>query len=1556
MLKRFITIFILITGWELHIAAQEFVTHGEYFIGNDPGAGYAQSLPAAWNGSLATLVQSTTVSNASGFYRLSVRLKSSNNLWSETRSTIFYVRDESTVTPGEPTIEQVVAAEYFIGNDPGAGNAIAVPLAWDGSMATLVQTAVGPDAVGFYRLNMRYQSSNNIWSETRSIIFYVSDESIVTPGEPTIEQVVAAEYFIGSDPGAGNAIAVPLAWDGNMATLVQTAAGPDAVGFYRLNMRYQSSNNLWSETRSVIFYVSDESTVTPGEPTIEQVVAAEYFIGSDPGAGNAIAVPLAWDGNMATLVQTAVGPNAVGFYRLNMRYRSSNNLWSETRSVIFYVSDESTVNPGEPIIEQVVACEYYFDTDPSPGNGTPLSIEQSSVVDIDALASVNNLSLGAHKFFLRFQSSNGLWSAAEMRPFEVCTISGPVASFNHIQNGNVVFLESMSTGADSLAWSVNGSVFSHSPFATFTSTPGMYPIQLTAVNVCGDSIAIQEVTVNGISNFTPQVGSNLGNTTMTIHGAGFQAGDELYTLTFSDGTSIIPDTVIVSANGATAQATFNLIGTNTGNYALHVEIPGHASYTAIDSFFVSDQVGGSISYAFNVPNVSRPTDWRDYSLVITNNSNLDVEQVPFILAFPDYADVELRFDIIDVGLDPAPELANIPDFITIDSVWNVPYHRKVFLGICPQLTAHSTITYTVRARMNQLGIAAPMAHVFNISSNEIVPVNGFNSDDLSRSLSSDCLTSMVSVGGDLAGFSRALASPFLNCALGTASLAWSAYNDMSFVNSYHESASAISISLNFANTALNCGIAAAGVFVGGAGAVGLAVAAVPILSTIASVGLGINTFSTVVDGTGLINDCIYKPLQNTFDWLVNEGLNDFNNLIFVPNYNYSYPVNVVTSWDPNEIWGIDEYNGYTNEETFTYTIFCENEPTAAIPAVEVNLYDTLDLNFFDPSSFRLNSINLPDTTILLADGISAFATEYTLENGLTLRISAQFNTETGIAHWRFISLDPITLDYPLDLSLGLLPPNVNAPEGEASVSFSINRRADTQDGQQVDNAASIIFDYNEPIYTNVWENELDLIPPVSTMEMAESPTDTIIRLHWSGIDNRSGVGYYKLYVSENGGEFQLIAGGIAADSISLIGSYGVEYGFYVTAVDNVGNMEQKEPIAETTVRPWPINLAIEPFIEQPSCAGVTDGVITLTTFGGDGNYTYLWSTGETTSWIDSLPAGTYSVSIQDGGVLDTTASFSIIAPLELVVAPSITQPICPNETGSIALDINGGTGTYTIDWDGLDSLAVAPGHYLINVFDSNGCSSALDVTMTSIGTSEVSAVITTQPALCFGENGSVMLSSIQGNGTVSTNWNGVNPQALPIGSYAVILTDSLNCTASLSYEISGPSEILVTWETFNTDSAACTGSIELGISGGTPPYDVSWNNPQGATGVSLNNLCEGSYSATVTDANMCTSDFSEINIALSDNENPEQHAQLYITPNPGNGRFLLNIQANAIGTIQWRVLDEQGRLILISSQQHVALGSNSWPIHLDSYPNGNYWIQMQYNDSTLTRSLIKIGQ
>lgn len=43
----------------------------------------------------------------------------------------------------------------------------------------------------------------------------------------------------------------------------------------------------------------------------------------------------------------------------------------------------------------------------------------------------------------------------------------------------------------------------------------------------------------------------------------------------------------------------------------------------------------------------------------------------------------------------------------------------------------------------------------------------------------------------------------------------------------------------------------------------------------------------------------------------------------------------------------------------------------------------------------------------------------------------------------------------------------------------------------------------------------------------------------------------------------------------------------------------------------------------------------------------------------------------------------------------------------------------------------------------------------------------------------------------------------------------------------------------------CDGSISATISGGVPPYSVSWSNMQ--TGDSINNLCDGIYTATISD-------------------------------------------------------------------------------------------------------------
>ena len=48
-----------------------------------------------------------------------------------------------------------------------------------------------------------------------------------------------------------------------------------------------------------------------------------------------------------------------------------------------------------------------------------------------------------------------------------------------------------------------------------------------------------------------------------------------------------------------------------------------------------------------------------------------------------------------------------------------------------------------------------------------------------------------------------------------------------------------------------------------------------------------------------------------------------------------------------------------------------------------------------------------------------------------------------------------------------------------------------------------------------------------------------------------------------------------------------------------------------------------------SCNGATDGSIDVTVTGGAGNYTYSWSSGQTTEDLNDIGAGTYILTVTD---------------------------------------------------------------------------------------------------------------------------------------------------------------------------------------------------------------------------------------------------------------------------------------------------------------------------------------
>ena len=116
----------------------------------------------------------------------------------------------------------------------------------------------------------------------------------------------------------------------------------------------------------------------------------------------------------------------------------------------------------------------------------------------------------------------------------------------------------------------------------------------------------------------------------------------------------------------------------------------------------------------------------------------------------------------------------------------------------------------------------------------------------------------------------------------------------------------------------------------------------------------------------------------------------------------------------------------------------------------------------------------------MAGDASGGATSWTKEvdlrpdKNIIVKIEASLDQGTGVATWRFTSLDPVTKK-PLDpASLdGFLPPNAAAPEGEGSVLFTVNPRRGLETGTELRNKADIVFDYNPAITTPEWFNTLD---------------------------------------------------------------------------------------------------------------------------------------------------------------------------------------------------------------------------------------------------------------------------------------------------------------------------------------------------------------------------------------------------------------------------------------------------------------------------------------------------
>jgi len=213
-----------------------------------------------------------------------------------------------------------------------------------------------------------------------------------------------------------------------------------------------------------------------------------------------------------------------------------------------------------------------------------------------------------------------------------------------------------------------------------------------------------------------------------------------------------------------------------------------------------------------------------------------------------------------------------------------------------------------------------------------------------------------------------------------------------------------------------------------------------------------------------------------------------------------------------------------------------------------------------------------------------------------------------------------------------------------------------------------------------------------------------------------------------------------------------------------------------------------------SAMGGHDGKIATEITGGTPPYTYAWSNNATSSYIDNLGAGIYTVTINDQNTCAVTRTQVLTAPslLHIVSITASNQnghsvSCFGKANGSITTVVSGGVPPYTYAWD---------------------------------------------------------------NGSFDAN-----PSNLKAGIYKLSVMDANNSKANGQITLTEPTELALTLTRSNfggytiSCNSCANGTINTSVAGGTSPFTYLWDG--GQTNANRHNLGVGSYSVTVTDANGC---------------------------------------------------------------------------------------------------------
>jgi hypothetical protein len=247
------------------------------------------------------------------------------------------------------------------------------------------------------------------------------------------------------------------------------------------------------------------------------------------------------------------------------------------------------------------------------------------------------------------------------------------------------------------------------------------------------------------------------------------------------------------------------------------------------------------------------------------------------------------------------------------------------------------------------------------------------------------------------------------------------------------------------------------------------------------------------------------------------------------------------SHDPNDIEGMPRLSHIRSTQPLEFLIRFENVHTATLPAETVTVTLPIHPNL-DWESIRLLGVSHPVSLSVKADEVARTLT------------------------WQFADIN--------------LPPNKNPPEGEGWIRLKVNPDPTLTTGQQITAQATIRFDANPPMDTNVLTYTIDLEGPTSVLSVKEV-TGPVASLWVTATDNAGGIGVSSVavYYSQDGAHWALgavLTSTTPSEVLSGVVAFTAPGGTYMlqaSAVDRLGNFGARSASAQVAL-PYRVYLPV----------------------------------------------------------------------------------------------------------------------------------------------------------------------------------------------------------------------------------------------------------------------------------------------------------------------------------------------------------------------------------------------